>query len=140
MEPIAKELGIEVLEVRVTGEGGAPCLRVSVDKEGGVMLRDCEQLSREVRVLLEVEFPEMRSMGFEVSSPGPERPLVKKEHFEKYCGHCVKIKTIRDYEGRKNFRGFLKSVQETGDIEVLVDQQTFRIQLSDIERAFLAPG
>lgn len=111
--PILDELGMELVEIEYKREGRDWFLRLFVDKEGGITLDDCAEVSREVSAVLEVEDPITVAYTLEVSSPGIERPLKKPADFERFSGKLVKIKTYEkldpDNRGneRKTFVGIL---------------------------------
>lgn len=107
-EPIAQSLGLELWDVRFVKEGVSWYLRIFIDKEGGVGIEDCENMSRAIDGPLDEADPIEQSYCLEVSSPGIERELVRDEHFERYKGEKVIVKLIRPYEGRRDFRGVLE--------------------------------
>ena len=111
-------------------------LRVYIDREGGVNIDDCAEVSRELGTLLEVRDLIPNSYILEVSSPGLTRPLKKLEDFQKYRNHLVKIKTFAPVEGRRNFKGKLLGVE--GDlVQVEVDGRGYRIPQGSIAKANL---
>lgn len=107
----------------------AGVLRVYIDRPGGVDLLLCETVTGELRDLLE-------RYSLEVSSPGIERPLTKPEHFRRFLGRRVKVKTREAIEGQKNFTGTLA---EADDDSVMVagDGAPVRIPLSRIAKSNL---
>ena len=76
--------------------------------------------------------------SLEVSSPGPERPLVKPSHFERFAGRRAKVTTIEPLDGRKNFTGTIAEAGENG-IVIEIDGQNQEIPYASIERSHLAP-
>ena len=94
-EPVAKELGLSLWDVRFEKEGSQWYLRYFIDKEGGLFISDCEAFSRQVDKLLDDADPIEQSYLLEVSSPGVERDLVRDWHFQKYIGHQVDVRFIR---------------------------------------------
>ncbi|MFQ9871799.1 MAG: ribosome maturation factor RimP [Oscillospiraceae bacterium] len=84
VEPIVREAGVELWDVRFEKEGSLWFLRVYLDKEGGVTIDDCETVSRALSPVLDQADPIEQSYILEVSSPGVERDLVKDWHFQKY--------------------------------------------------------
>ena len=87
--------GVEVLAVELLSPSR---FRVYIDHEGGVDHGLCERVTNELRSYLE-------NYSVEVSSPGPDRPLRKPEHFDSALGHRVAVRTGRDFDGRNRFRG-----------------------------------
>ncbi len=97
---------MELVDLEYTREGTDWFLRVFIDKEGGVMLDDCAEVSREVSALLEVEDIVKTAYRLEVSSPGLDRPLKKPADYQRFVGSLVKVKTYEqlDPDGRGNSR------------------------------------
>lgn len=108
-DEVVGDLGLELVDVEFKTERGRPHVLVFIDKPGGIFLEDCEEVSRMLGDLMDIEDPIPTSYTLEVSSPGLERPLKKPADFEKYQGEKVKIKTYAKIEGRKNFAGVLTS-------------------------------
>lgn len=123
-------------EMRTMSSG--QMLRIFIDKDGGVTVDDCERASRQVSALLDVEDPFAGQYNLEVSSPGLDRPLFTKEHFERFTGSRVKIKLRAPQEGRRNFVGVIKAINGD-DIEVVVDDETYRLAIANIDKANLVP-
>jgi len=120
------EPDVEVLLVEQTG---AARLRLFIDHPKGVDLALCERVTRQLSELLE-------EYSLEVSSPGPERPLAKPEHFRRFVGRRVKVRTRSEHEGRKAFTGEL--VGATDDqVTVAADDGVVSIPYSDINRSNL---
>ena len=131
-------LGYELVAVEFVPQQGNSLLRVYIDSPDGITVDDCAKTSRQVSTLLDVEDPISGRFTLEVSSPGIDRPLVKPEHFEKYCGERVKVTTHNLHLGRKRFTGQLTEVNETG-IVVEVDGEAYDLPFTDINNARLAP-
>jgi len=106
--------------------------------EGGIGIDDCERVSRAVSALLDVEDPIATAYTLEVSSPGSDRVLRLKPHFERFAGARVHVELKVPRDGRKRYTGMLKSVSDT-DIELEVDRQAVRVPFDEIEKARLAP-
>ncbi len=137
--PLLVNEGLELLEVEYLREREGWVLRLYIDKEGGVGLEDCEQASRTVETVLEVEDVVPTEYRLEVSSPGLNRPLSKIAHFERVKGKQIKVKTYGPIGDppRKNFTGRLKAV-EPDAVQVEVEGAgEFRIPLKDIAKANL---
>lgn len=124
VQPILAAAEMELVDIEFKREGRDWCLRLFIDKVGGVTLDDCADISREVGTLLEVEDPIPSAFHLEISSPGLDRPLKRREDFERFRGELIKLKTYekldpdgRGYE-RKTFVGILLGLQgETVSIE-----------------------
>ncbi len=111
-EPIAESFGVRVWDVRFLKEGAEWYLRIFIDKEVGVNINDCENVSRAIDPLLDEKDFISQNYILEVSSPGLERELSRDEHFEEYIGKDVKVRLIRPMEGLgKEFCGVLKEAE-----------------------------
>ena len=145
--PILSDLGMELVDLEFKREGRSWCLRLFIDKPGGITLDDCVEVSRDVSAILEVEDPIPSAYRLEVSSPGLDRPLKKPSDYERFAGHLVKLKTrdLLDPDGRghrrKTFVGELLGCDGT----LVRLRQTDRrggeiaIALIDIDTARLEP-
>ena len=138
VESVANELGYEVVKIDFVPQQKNSILRIYIDSEKGIQIEDCEKVSRQISAVLEVEDPIAGSYTLEVSSPGIERPLVKPEHFERFCGQRVKVLTHNMYLGRKRFTGQLTEVNDAG-IVVEVDGEAYDLPFNDINNAKLCP-
>lgn len=110
-EPIAESLGLEIWDIRFLKEGTGWFLRIFIDKDGGVGIDDCVEMSRALNVPLDEADLIEQAYCLEVSSPGVERELVREEHFQKYLGAKVKLKTIRPVDGKREFSGVLENYE-----------------------------
>lgn len=116
--PALADLGVELVEIEFKREGRDWFLRLFVDREGGITLDDCADVSREVGALLEVNDPISSAYHLEVSSPGLDRPLKRPADYERFRGKLVKIRTYEklDPDGRgnerKTFVGVLLGLEE----------------------------
>lgn len=139
LEPTVERMGYEIsdLELRLGGRDGV--VRVFIDHPGGVGLADCEAVSRQLSALLDVEDPLPGHYVLEVSSPGLDRKLTKPAHFRRFVGEDVRVRLRAPLEGRRNFRGTLKAVED-GDIAVEVDGEVHRLSMAAIESARLVPS
>src|SRR5260221_4506341 len=136
--PLAAQEGLELVDVEFGGGGGHQTLRIYIDRAGGVSLDDCSSVSRAVSAALDVEDPLDGAYDLAVSSPGLDRPLRTPEHFEKFKGSKVRVKTYAPLEDRKNFVGTLKGFAE-GNVIVEVDGKEFRVPHSAISKANIEP-
>ncbi|MEE9139969.1 MAG: ribosome maturation factor RimP [Alphaproteobacteria bacterium] len=106
--PAIEAMGYGIVRVQITG-GARSVLQVMAEREDGapVTLDDCATISRTISALLDVEDPIPGAYSLEVSSPGIDRPLVKRGDFARFAGFEAKIETRRPIDGRKRFRGKL---------------------------------
>lgn len=138
LEPTVEAMGYELIEVELRLSPKRSLLRLYIDGSDGIDLSDCERVSHQASGLLDLEDPLPGAYTLEVSSPGLDRPLVKVGHFRRFIGKRVKVRTALPIEGRRNFTGYLVEVGDDS-IEVDVDDRRWRLTLTDIERARLAP-
>ena len=135
-EPIAEALGFELVAVELQGASKNSLLRLYIDGDNGVTIYDCALVSRQVSALLEVEDPIKGDYTLEVSSPGIDRPLVEKAHFQRVMGERIKVRCNEYLLGRRRFTGRLLGLSpETISMEV--DGEIFDIPFSIIEKARL---
>jgi ribosome maturation factor RimP len=135
LEPTVEGMGFELVMVELVGRGNKT-LRLYIDAPGGVVLDDCESVSRQVGALLDVEDPIPGQYTLEVSSPGLDRPLVTRGHFERFVGAEVQIRTTHHHLGRRRFTGTLQSVDTSG-VVVDVDGENYALPFADMESARL---
>ena len=138
VEPVCKAHGVEIVDVSFGREPGGAVVRVLIDRpSGGVTLADCQNVSRDLSTALDVEGEEIPGpYRLEVSSPGLDRPLVKKGDFEKFAGKEVKLQTRIPVGDRRNFRGTLLGV-EGDDVRLELDGKPVRIPYQEIAKANL---
>lgn len=138
LEPTVMRLGYELsdLEVKLGGPNGA--VRVFIDKPEGIGLDDCEKVSLAVSALLDVEDPLPGQYRLEVSSPGLDRKLTKREHFQRFEGATVKVQMRVALEGRRRFRGTLVA-SDSENIVVDVDGESHVLPIATIDTARLVP-
>ena len=117
VEPLAKELGLSIWDVRFLKEGSQWYLRVFIDKDGGVGIDDCVNLSHAIDGPIDEANPIEQAYILEVSSPGVERDLIRDEHFAAFIGEKIKVKMIRPVEGKREFSGILESYED-GNITI----------------------
>lgn len=120
-EPIAQGLGLTIWDICFVKEGAEHYLRIFIDKEDGVSIDDCVDMSHAIDKPLDVADPIDCSYCLEVSSPGVERSLIRDEHFAKYIGKKVLIKLIRPVDGSREFKGTLDDY-EKGNITVTTSE------------------
>ncbi len=105
--PVIEQLGYRLVRVKVSGADGCT-VQIMVERPDGTMVvEDCETVSRALSPVFDVADPIDKAYRLEVSSPGIDRPLVRKSDFDRYAGHLVKIETEIPIDGRKRFRGLL---------------------------------
>ncbi len=133
---IIAEEGCELIEAELVQDGGRKILRLYIDKVGGVELGDCAKVSHAVEDLLEVEGVMPSRYDLEVSSPGINRPLRLKKHFEKVVGQKVVVIATEKINNRKHHKGILKEVSDD-QVVIEIDNQNFNVSFKLIARANL---
>lgn len=124
IEPVLQSIGFRLVRARLSGLNGLT-LQIMTERHDGTMtVEDCELVSRTLSPVLDVEDPIDRNYHLEVSSPGIDRPLVRKTDFVTWTGHVVKIDTSAVLEGRKKFRGRIASVSADA-VTVESDQASY---------------
>jgi ribosome maturation factor RimP len=137
IEPLVGQLGYELVELECSSGRGSAVLRLFIDRPEGVGLDDCERVSREVSALLDVEDPIPTAYTLEVSSPGFDRVLRTRAHFERFVGARVHVELAAPRAGRRRYTGTLLAVDE-GGIALEVDQQRVPVAFAEIGKARLA--
>lgn len=122
VEPYAKELGLDIWDIRFVKEGASWFLRIFIDKDGGVDINDCVDFSHAIDKPLDDADPIEQSYCLEVSSPGLERELTRDEHFIKCIGKSVLVRLIRPIDGQRDFVGTLEGYDE-GNITVKTGEE-----------------
>jgi len=150
IRPIVEGLGFECWGIEFISQGKHSVLRIFIESlagesasdeeqsESGVELKNCEDVSRQISGVLDVEDPIAGDYTLEVSSPGMDRPLYSLSHYERFKGSHVAIKLRMPYEGRRKFNGVLNGI-EGNEIVLQVDQEEFLFPLEAIEKANVVP-
>ncbi|BBI43924.1 ribosome maturation factor RimP [Pseudomonas syringae pv. actinidiae] len=138
LAPVVVALGYQCWGIDFSSQGKHSVLRIYIDKEGGVLVDDCAIVSRQISGVLDVEDPISTEYTLEVSSPGMERPLFTIEQFASYAGEQVRIKLRSPFEGRRNFQGLLRGVEEQ-DVVVQVEDHEFLLPIDLIDKADIIP-
>jgi ribosome maturation factor RimP len=108
--PVLRAIGFRLVRVRLFAQNGLT-LQIMAERDDGTMtVEDCEEVSRALSPVLDVEDPIEKAYHLEVSSPGIDRPLVRKSDFATWTGHLVKVETSVLVADRKRFRGRIASV------------------------------
>jgi ribosome maturation factor RimP len=134
--PAVEAAGYELVESQWKHEQGGWVVRLLIDKPGGVSHEDCERVSREVSVLLDVHDVVPAHYNLEVSSPGLDRPLHTPAHFRRFLGQKAKVKLHQGLDGRRNFTGVIVHADEAR-VTLDVDGKELELPLADLDRAHL---
>ena len=114
VEPVLSAIGYRLVRVRLTGQNGLTLQIMAERPDGTMTVEDCETVSRAVSPALDVDDPIDKAYHLEVSSPGIDRPLVRKSDFANWQGHLVKLETSVMVAERKRFRGRIAAADDTG--------------------------
>jgi ribosome maturation factor RimP len=110
-EPVLAGLGFRLVRVRISGLSGCTAQIMGERPDGTMTIDDCEAISRALSPVLDVADPFADAYRLEVSSPGIDRPLVRRSDFERFAGHQIKVEMAIGTAGRRRFRGTLIGVQ-----------------------------
>ena len=143
LEPPIEALGYELVDLEYGREGRGGILRIFIDRRAedsrdGISVDDCARVSHEVSQVLETQDPIKGHYTLEVSSPGFDRILRTRAHFERFVGARVFAELKLPIEGRRRFAGVLKSVTDD-TIVVEVDGEAHSLPLDRIQKARLRP-
>ena len=123
-EPLAQELGLHLWDVQYAKEGAEWVLKIIIDKDSGVGIDDCVNMTHAVTPVLDTEDPVPQEYVLEVSSPGLDRKLTRPEHFAAYLGELVRARLIRPLEdGSRELEGILLEYDGT-QLEIQLDEET----------------
>lgn len=142
VEPVLSAIGYRLVRVRLTGQNGLTLQIMAERADGTMTVEDCETVSRAVSPALDVDDPIDKAYHLEVSSPGIDRPLVRKSDFANWQGHLVKLETSVMVAERKRFRGRIAAADDTGitidrDAPGYGEEPTVRVPFDAISEARL---
>ena len=134
--PLAAQEGMEIIDIEFRREGGRAgrVLRLYLDKEGGANVDDISRVSRALSDVLDAENAIDTAYTLEVSSPGINRPLKRPEHFARFLGKRIRVRTRDMIEGRRSFLGNLSDVSND-KIVLAQDGRHYNIPFSVIEKS-----
>jgi ribosome maturation factor RimP len=140
-EPVLENLGFRLVRVRVSGAEGCTVQIMAERPDGAMSIEDCEDVSRALSPVLDVADPVERAYRLEISSPGMDRPLVRRSDFARHAGHVVKIEMAVPVDGRRRFRGTIEGVD--GNAALIREEQaegesvTIALPIEDMTEARL---
>lgn len=141
VEPVIAGLGYRLVRVKLSAMNGTTLQIMAERPDGTMTVEDCERLSHDLSPALDVEDPIDRAYHLEVSSPGIDRPLVRRSDFERWAGHVAKVELIQGLKGRRRFRGTLAGLDgDFARIETAVPldgESMVSLPLADIDEAKL---
>ena len=136
VEPILDEMGFELVDVEYLSKYGRWVLRLYIDKQGGVTIDDCAQVSREIGDLIDVKDIIEHEYVWEVSSPGLDRPLKKEADFIRAVGKKIKVRMAAQVDGRRNFTGYLRNF-ENGTLRMETEGMMVALPWPEVDKANL---
>ncbi len=111
-EPALAALGYRLVRVRVSGFAGCTVQVMAERPDGTMTIEDCEAASRALSPVLDAADPIEGSYRLEISSPGIDRPLVRRSDFDRYAGHIAQVEMLAAIDGRRRFRGELNGTKD----------------------------
>ena len=135
-KPVVEQAGCSLWDVEYVREAGSWYLRVFIDKEGGVSINDCENISRTLDPILDEADPIPDSYVFEVGSAGAERELKRPGDFQQFMGSEVEVRLYQPLNGSKAFVGTL-SGYDNGDVSILAGKENMSFQKAQIAQVKL---
>ena len=137
-EPVIEGMGYELIEIEHVPNPKHGILRLYIDKEDGITIDDCSDVSQQISALIDVEDPVKGHFNLEISSPGMDRPLRKVKDFQRFTGALVKLKTAVPFDGQRNFKGHLQHADD--DVVVIAtDTEEISIPMHALEKARIVP-
>jgi ribosome maturation factor RimP len=109
--PVLQGLGYRLVRIKISAEAGCTVQIMAERPDGTMLIDDCETISRALSPVLDIADPIEQAYRLEISSPGIDRPLVRRSDFARYAGHLVKVEMAVPHQGRKRFRGLLAGVE-----------------------------
>ena len=134
LEPVVQAMGYGLVDIDLQ-QG---LLRIYIESDSGITVDDCEKVSRQVSAVLDVEDPIPERYTLEVSSPGANRILRTRAHFDGHTGEFVKVKMSSKRDGRLRFSGRLEGL-DGDDIVLVIDGEQVQLPISGIDRARVSP-
>jgi ribosome maturation factor RimP len=128
-EPVLAELGYRLVRVRVSGAGSCTVQIMAERPDGTMAIEDCELASRALSPVLDASDPIEGAYRLEISSPGIDRPLVRRSDFDRYAGHVARIEMLAPIGGRRRFRGEILGTQ--GD-NVRLSSEEPAVEISEV--------
>ena len=138
VKPLVEDLGYEFVGLEYNSNPKNSVLRIYIDHENGVGIDDCENVSREVAALLDVNDPIKGHYNLEISSPGLDRPLFTPAHYRQFAGNEVQINLFAPQDGRRRFSGPILGADENG-VRVEQDGSEVTLDFGNIAKAKLVP-
>lgn len=136
VKPTIESLGLQLWGCELMGSGMDTVLRIYIDKDDGITVDNCAEVSHQVSGILDVEDVIKEHYTLEVSSPGINRPLFTSSQFAKYIGQTIRVRLNRAIDNRRNYLGKLDFVNQD-TIKLIIDNETFELPIENIDKAKL---
>ena len=138
IEPTVEDMGFRLVRVHMTGSVRQVLQVMAEPLDGsGMTVEHCADLSRALSAVLDVEDPISDAYTLEVSSPGVDRPLTRREDFERYAGFDARVEMDAAVEGRRRYKGRLHGLDDDGRIVIADEGETVRLDFAEVRRAKL---
>ncbi|MDO8282277.1 MAG: ribosome maturation factor RimP [Thermodesulfovibrionia bacterium] len=137
IEPVINSIGIELDRLSIRKMHGSYLMRVFIDKDNGITIDDCENVSREIEAILDVEDPIPGSYVLEVSSPGLDRPLKGAADFRKHIGKIARVVINNSIDKQTFFVGKILQSDDLGVVLLLPKDKEMKIPFENISKARL---
>ncbi|MGM0520815.1 MAG: ribosome maturation factor RimP [Pseudomonadota bacterium] len=138
IEPVVTAMGFELWGIDHLSQGKHSRLVIYIERESGVSVEDCADISRQISAVLDVEDPIAGEYRLEVSSPGMARPLYTLDHFARFQGHHVALKLRMPFDGRRKYKGLLAGI-EGDEILLQLDGEEYCFPIESIDQASIVP-
>jgi ribosome maturation factor RimP len=138
IQPLVEDLGYEFVGIEYNSNPNHAILRIYIDHEKGVDIKDCETVSRETAALLDVKDPIKSRYNLEVSSPGLDRPLFIPAHYSEFAGEEAQINLFAPQDGRRKFSGPIVSADDN-TVKMMQDGNEVSLSFDNIAKAKLIP-
>ncbi|BBI48052.1 MULTISPECIES: ribosome maturation factor RimP [Halomonadaceae] len=138
IEPVVAAMGFELWGIDHLSQGKNSRLVIYIERESGVSVEDCADISRQVSAVMDVEDPIAGEYRLEVSSPGMARPLYSLDQFSRFQGHHVALKLRTAFDGRRKYQGLLVGV-EGDEVLLQLDGEEYCFPIESIDSAHIVP-
>ncbi|MBM4204083.1 MAG: ribosome maturation factor RimP [Gammaproteobacteria bacterium] len=138
LAPAVAGQGCEIWGIEFVSQGRHSRLRIYIDREAGVTVEDCENVSRHVSDVLDIADVITSAYTLEVSSPGMDRVLFKPEQYGRSTGETVDVRLHQAFEGQKHFVGVLAAFED-GEAYLHVDGAEYVFPVENVQRARIVP-
>lgn len=136
LSPTINDMGYELWGCEYLSQGKHSLLRIYIDKPEGILIEDCQDVSKQVSALLDVEDPIAGNYSLEISSPGIPRPLFYSWQYQRYIGQEVQVKTFKPIKNKRKFTGIIVTATES-TVVLNINEEEQELLFSNIVKANL---